>query len=425
MVNRALSLGRRIRSISWLVLCAIVIVGSGCTLNTSPDSGPAQESISGAPTVRIVAPLPNATYLEGITVNIQAQISNAGPDIDRVEVLVDNTIVATLTESNPNGAASFSITHVWPAAGLGAHTIGVTAFRPDGTSSAPASVNINVVAPGGQTGGQTNATVESGGSDGSAVTAQPTTQTGSGRATVTPRPTATQGPTDVPASATPDSPQATFTQGINVRSGPGTIYNPPIGSFAAGQTTEILARNPAGDWYKVRYYNGEGWVFGGLLTVAGDTSSLPVDPGPPPPTAAPPTAIPPTAVIATAPPATNANLVAGVVVLSPAQPRCAETFNVGFDVANLGSEATASSGTVSLQDLRAADGSPQGSTIGGFPVLQPGQTFRVDMPLTISTWHSEQHRIVLVIDADGRIPETVDGDNRVEITYTLEKGNCP
>ena len=210
MVNRALSLGRRIRSISWLVVCAIVIVGSGCTLNTSPDSGPAQESISGAPTVRIVAPLPNATYLEGITVNIQAQISNAGPDIDRVEVLVDNTIVATLTESNPNGAASFSITHVWPAAGLGAHTIGVTAFRPDGTSSAPASVNINVVAPGGQTGGQTNATVESGGSDGSAVTAQPTTQTGSGRATVTPRPTATQGPTDVPASATPDSPQATL-----------------------------------------------------------------------------------------------------------------------------------------------------------------------------------------------------------------------
>jgi hypothetical protein len=98
---------------------------------------------------------------------------------------------------------------------------------------------------------------------------------------------------------------------------------------------------------------------------------------------------------------------------------------IGFDVANLGSQPTSASSTISVQDVRNADGSVQGTTIGGFPVLQPGQTFRVDMPLTISTWHSEDHRIILIIDPQNQIPETEEGDNRREVTYRLEKGDCP
>jgi hypothetical protein len=212
---------------------------------------------------------------------------------------------------------------------------------------------------------------------------------------------------------------------VNVRNGPGTIFNPPIGSFNAGQTSDILARNPAGDWYKVRYGAGAGWVFAQLITVSGDVSSLPVDQGPPVPTAAPPTAIPPTPIPAvTATSATTANLVAGVVVLNPSQPVCNQTFSIGFDVANLGSQATASSGTVSVRDVRASDGTTQQETVGGFPVLQPGQTFRVEMPFTVSTYYDEDHRITLVIDPSNQIPETQDGDNQVEVTYRLAKGSC-
>ena len=104
---------------------------------------------------------------------------------------------------------------------------------------------------------------------------------------------------------------------------------------------------------------------------------------------------------------------------------CAQTFNVGFDVANLGSTPTAASGIVTLTNVRAADGTVQASTIGGFPILQPGQTFRVDMPLTVSTFYNETHRITLVIDQANQIPETQKGDNTQTIEYVLQKGGCP
>jgi hypothetical protein len=166
-------------------------------------------------------------------------------------------------------------------------------------------------------------------------------------------------------------------------------------------------------------------VFAALVQATGDLASLPRDPGPPVPTAAP-TSVPlPVSTPIPPQPQTSANLVAGIVVLNPSPQVCNQTFVIGFDVANLGSQPTSASSTISVQDVRNADGSVQGTTIGGFPVLQPGQTFRVDMPLTISTWHSEDHRIILIIDPQNQIPETEEGDNRREVTYRLEKGDCP
>ena len=173
----------------------------------------------------------------------------------------------------------------------------------------------------------------------------------------------------------------------------------------------------------MRYGGGDGWVFAALTDASGDIASLPRDPGPPVPTPLPPTAIP--ATQPPPPPSTSANLVAGIVVLDPGQPSCGATFNIGFDVANLGGEQTAASSTVSVQDVRSSDGSTQQTTLGGFPVLQPNQTFRVNMPLTVSTWYNEDHTIVLIIDPNNQVPETEEGDNRREVHYTLQKGSCP
>jgi hypothetical protein len=113
------------------------------------------------------------------------------------------------------------------------------------------------------------------------------------------------------------------------------------------------------------------------------------------------------------------------VVFDPSTPTCAQTFNIGFDIANLGTQATSASATVSLVDVRAADGSVQGTTLGGFPVLAPGQTFRVTMPLTISTWYSETHRITLTIDPNNVVSETTEADNIRVVEYVLQKGSCP
>ncbi|MEP7290343.1 MAG: SH3 domain-containing protein [Chloroflexota bacterium] len=249
-------------------------------------------------------------------------------------------------------------------------------------------------------------------------------------ATPTPIPTATQAATFAPpptAEPTLDTtPRVTISaspQG-NIRAGDSTFYN-IVTSVPTGTTARILGiSNRGSGWYQIQLDDGRsGWVAPSIVTTSGDLSGLPRIQPPPPP---PPTATPfPTAVPATAIPVSQANLVAGIVVLDPASPSCAQTFTVGFDVANLGSQATTISGTVSLIDTRISDGSQQGNTLGGFPVIQPGDTFRVNMPLTISTFYNEGHRITLVIDPGNQIPETVEGDNTRTIEYTPQKGSCP
>ncbi len=205
---------------------------------------------------------------------------------------------------------------------------------------------------------------------------------------------------------------------LNVRANPGPGAR-IVGGLAPSTVVDIVGRYYDNSWVQIA--SPAGWVYAPLLTINIDLATVPVvnvafiEAATATPVLPTPTPIP----------ASSANLVAGVVVLEPSQPVCAQTFNVGFDVANLGTVPTSASGTVSLVDVRTADGSQQGTTIGGFPVLQPGQTFRVTMPLTISTWYEESHTITLIIDPGNQIGESVETDNTRAISYTLSKGACP
>ncbi len=235
----------------------------------------------------------------------------------------------------------------------------------------------------------------------------------------------TQAPPIVSVTATPTfdpTPRATVRgASANVRSGDSTDYF-VITSLGQGQSVVIVGISNRGTgWFQVRLPDGRlGWMAPSVITPSGNLNSLPsIAPPPIPATATP---VPPTI---TPTPASSANLVSGVVVFDPAAPTCAQTFNVGFDVANLGSQQTLGPGTIALTDVRALDGSVQGTTVGGFPVLLPGQTFRVNMPLTISTWYSETHRITLIIDPSNAIPENNKTDNQRVIEYVLLQGACP
>jgi hypothetical protein len=213
---------------------------------------------------------------------------------------------------------------------------------------------------------------------------------------------------------------------INVRRGDGTNF-PAFAALFQNEEAEVLGISATGSgWFQVRLPNGQvGWVSPTVVRVLGDISGVPrVQPPPPPP---PPTATPIPVVPATLPPAgnPNINLVAGVLELNPFPLRCNQNTAIGFDVANLGSAPTTQSGRVTVTDYRVADNSVQGSTFGDFPILQPGQTFRVLMNLTISTWYNEQHRLVVEIDAANVFGEANRGDNRREVIYTLDKANCP
>jgi hypothetical protein len=207
---------------------------------------------------------------------------------------------------------------------------------------------------------------------------------------------------------------------LNVRANPGTGAQ-ILANIPRNTPLTILGRYPDNSWLQVLTPSGvTGWVSAELVTININLANVPVVNAQfiaPPPTLTP--------VPATPVPTSGANLVAGLVVFDPSQPVCQQTFTVGFDVANLGTQPTTTSGTISLVDTRAADGSQQGNTIGGFPILQPGQTFRVNMPLTISTWYNEQHNITLVIDPGNQIPESTKSDNVRTVSYTLAKGGCP
>lgn len=215
---------------------------------------------------------------------------------------------------------------------------------------------------------------------------------------------------------------------INVRTGDGTNF-PAFASLFQNEEAEIVGIAATGSgWFQVRLPNGQvGWVSPTVVQVLGDISGVArVQPPPPPP---PPTATPlPAATIAPTAASVgnpNINLVAGILELNPNPPRCNVNTAIGFDVANLGTVATTVSGRVTVTDYRVADNSVQGSTFGDFPILQPGQTVRVNMNLTVSTWYGEQHRLVLEIDQANTFGEANRTDNRREITYTLDRADCP
>lgn len=391
-----------------------VLLLSACSLRLVGTPAPST-IIEGPPQVEIAAPVADTSYMQGVSVIIQALVSNAGADIDRVEISIDDALLQTLRSPNPDALPHFGVNATWIAEGAGDHTALVTAYRADGTSSEPATVTFQVV---GETGSESTAeaTLET------AATVQPTIASPTNPPAATTPPAATR-PAPTVASSPSGPPMATFTQPANVRTGPGLMFAPPIGAFAAGQTTQVLAMNPSATWYKVRYGSTEGWVSAALITISGNTASLAIDPGPPPPTNTP--ALPTLPPLATNTPQTSANLVPGLVVLLPSQPVCGETFIIGFDIANIGAQATSASGSISVSDTRQADGTVVETTVGGFPILQAGETFRVEMPLTVSAFYEEDHVLTLVIDPNNQIAEANETDNRTSLTYRLAKGACP
>ena len=125
------------------------------------------------------------------------------------------------------------------------------------------------------------------------------------------------------------------------------------------------------------------------------------------------------------PPPFPANLDPGSVLLDPSPTTCAQGFTIAVNVKNEGSQPTISTGTVSAVDRRDTDGSQQASGTGTFPTLGPGETYQVNIPLTVSTYYDEEHVISLVVDPDTVIPEYDETDNQASISYTLQKGGCP
>jgi uncharacterized protein YraI len=118
---------------------------------------------------------------------------------------------------------------------------------------------------------------------------------------------------------------------LNVRGGPGTEYN-LVGAMQNGESAEILGKNPAGDWWQVLLTNGQqGWVFGQLVEITGDASTVAVAANipAPPPTATPViVAAPAEAPVAAAPPAEAPPEEAPAAEAPPVDPNAAPHFTL-------------------------------------------------------------------------------------------------
>jgi hypothetical protein len=127
-----------------LLLClSLSVLATGCNITVPTPPAP---TFSGAPVVKIASPQDGEVYLLGTVVNILARIENAGPDLARVQVRLDQLIIGEALEPNANGAAAFTITNSWPTTSEGQYTLSVSAARADGTLSEPTSVTIRVQA---------------------------------------------------------------------------------------------------------------------------------------------------------------------------------------------------------------------------------------------------------------------------------------
>lgn len=413
-----------------VILTLVMLLAAGCNLGIGSQSAsvPTPE-ITGAPVVSLITPLPNTTYLKDVSVNVLVRVANAGADVARVSVAVDGAEIASLPNPNPSGAETFSITQTWTAVS-GQHTISATAFRADGTASQPAQVTVNVIdeLP-------------------SAATDTPT-PTPTSQASPTPQVTATNtvpAATNTQAAVVTQQPQATATSSVprvralgftNVRRGPSTNFQPPLGAMNTGEEFDILSLNTAGDWVKVRFQSGEGWVFRQIVEVVGDISSVPREAGPPIPTLPPATNTPPATAAAATAAATSGtggvvgtdgpNLVITGFAIYPVAGGTKdnifinEAVYVEVRVRNIGNrDASGFFVVLEITDKneRTASIQPVAAAVNG---LAAGQETTVQMGYTDTTDAGRLNSAVVTADRNNQVAETNESDNSfAPIEYVL------
>lgn len=365
------------------LLCLLML--AGCNLNIMP--GDPSPSFEGPPAIHIAAPRPGQKFESGATVIVQARVENAGPDIARVAVLLDDYVMGERLNPNEIGAEVLPLTIDWPTSNEGDYIIAVIAERGDG-GSAREEVSIMVVPP-----GQFEAPEAA--PDQAAATA-------------------------VTANAPGDAAQATATDPSEIsgrvirpaplRPGPGADSGQPVGSLMADDGILIIAVNPAGNWYRIRRgAEIDGWVDASLVSAAGDISGLPIETGAP------------------QAPSEGVNLVVTSLNLEPDPPVCGQTTIVRATVRNSGAVDSQTSPWVTAQAHLLSDDSVQAQNPNTvyLPSLAAGKETTLEIPLTLTGRYAQLHVIRVTIDQGNHVIETHENDNiGASRQFELRQGAC-
>jgi hypothetical protein len=127
----------------------------------------------GPPTVAILSPGPGAQAGTGGPIALEAAASGA-QDIVRLEMSVDDALVATSLSPDPAGTSALNIRQPWTFTQPGAHVISARAYTAQGKASDPAVVSLIVVEAPTQPAASPSAEAPTGETSPSAVTPPPT-----------------------------------------------------------------------------------------------------------------------------------------------------------------------------------------------------------------------------------------------------------
>ena len=385
------------------ILCLLFL--AGCNLNFTP--GDPSPSFEGPPVIHIAAPQPGQKFQSGATVIVQARVENAGPDIARVAVLLNEELMGEQLNPNETNAEVLPLTIDWSTSNQGDFTIAVVAERGDG-SVAREDVNIMVV---------------------------PRSQFAAPEATSATRVSADQSPTAVDApsqteatadteSAPEESPQATATNApagprqatgtvihpAPLRPGPGVDSGQPIGSLMVDDEVLIIAVNPEGSWYRIRRgAEIDAWVDASLLSADEDLSGLPTETGAP------------------QAPQEGVNLVVTSIELVPDPPVCGQPTIVRAIVRNSGAVDSQTSPWVAAKAHLLSDESVQAQNLETvyLPALEAGEETALEIPLTLTARYAELHVIRVTVDQGNHVIETHENDNTgASRQFELSQGTC-
>lgn len=407
-----------------IIALGLLLALAACTL-TDATSVQTTPQVEGIPVVKLASPLPNEAYAIGASVQILARIENAGIDIELVDVLLDNRSIGSVTRPNESGANAFTITNSWLATENGDHIVMLRAIRADGTVG-ETSVTISVE-------GESVLAMSTATSDLGLPTPVQTAQVAPTKqatqqslqpptlAATTQAPASDPTATNTSAPPASTSPQISVIAGANIRSGPGVSFAPPVGSLAAGATGDIIAISPDGQWYKIRYNNGQGsgWINATTVTTTGNLAGLPIDAGPatpaPAPTAAPATAAPTVAASA------NIDLSITLLSTSPDPFVCNQPATITVIVVNTGATQSQET-TLLVQDLYGGAGG--NSTTATVKPLGQNESVQLSLALTVSTNYNEGHTLLARVDPNNVVPENNETNNDNNKAYTLSQGGC-
>lgn len=384
-------------------LCLLFL--AGCNLDFTPDDP--SPSFDGPPVIHIAAPQPGQKFQTGATVIVQARVENAGPDIARIAVLLNEELMGEQLKPNATNAEVLPLTIDWPTSNEGDYTIAVVAERGDG-SSAREDVSFMVV-PRSQF-------------------AAPETATAT-QASADQQPAAVDAPSQIEAtaateSAPEDAPQATASNApagpsqvtgavihpAPLRPGPGVDSGQPIGSLMVDDEVLIVAVNPAGTWYRIRRGTEiDAWVDASLVTAADDLSGLPIETGAP------------------QAPQEGINLVVTSIELVPDPPICGQPTIVRAIVRNSGAVDSQTSPWVTAKAHLLSDESVQAQNPETvyLSALEAGEEAILEILLTLTARYSELHVIRVTVDQGNHVIETHENDNiGASRHFELSQGTC-